>query len=172
MELWDVYDRQGNVTGKTITRGGVLLGGEYHLGASLWVVNKNGELLIQKRAMTKRIKPGVWSITGGAALAGESSVNACAREVAEEIGLAVNPQDIKLLSRSFGKDCIYDDYIIIYDFPLADLVLQKDEVSEVMWANVEKVRNLYNNGLFMLNDISELEKVMNFINKNNEGGRV
>ena len=106
MEAWDVYDRQGNRTGKIKTRYDVFEDGEYHLGASLWIVNKKGELLIQKRSPTKRINPGKWSITGGAVCAGESSEQACVREVAEEIGLILNIVEIELLSRSFGQDII------------------------------------------------------------------
>ena len=166
MEAWDVYDKQGNITGEIKTRNDVFHDGEYHLVASLWIINKNGKLLIQKRSMTKRINPGMWSITGGAVKAGESSENACVREVSEEIGLTLNPQDIELLSRSFGKDIIFDDYVIIYDFSLTEIILQADEVSEVKWASIDEIKDLFDNGQFMFDDISELDKVISYINEN------
>ena len=122
MEKWDVYDMNGNVTGKLKTRQDVFNDGEYHLGVSVWIVNKNNELLIQKRAEAKRIKPNIWSTTGGAAQAGENSETTCVREVFEEIGIIIKPQEIKLLSRSFGKDIIFDDFIVFADFPVSACV--------------------------------------------------
>ena len=152
METWDVYDNKGNTTGKTKTRNDVFLDGEYHLVVSLWILNEDGKLLIQKRTPTKRIDSGLWSIISGTAQAGESSEQACVREVAEEIGLTFCPQDIKLFSRSFGKDIIIDDYITIHNFPLTDAILQTDEVSEIKWASIEEVQILFYDGQFLNDD--------------------
>ena len=166
MEKWDVYDGQGILTGKIKNENDAFLDNEYHLGASLWIINKNRNLLIQKRAQTKRTNPGKWSITGGAAKAGENSENACVREVYEEIGLKLKPEDIKLLYRSFGKKIIFDDYVIIYDLSLADLVLQAEEVTEVKWAGIDEIKDLFSKGMFMFDDISELDKVIGYMDAN------
>jgi len=143
------------------------MNGEYHLGTSLWIVNKKGEMLIQKRALSKRINPGKWSITGGAAQAGESSEQACLREVFEEIGLQLNVQDITLLSRTYGHSIIFDDYIIFRDFSLSNATLQTDEVSEIKWANADEIKDLFYTGQFMFDDIAELDRAFAYIN--NEG---
>ena len=166
MEKWDVYDGRGNITGKVKNENDVFLDDEYHLGASLWIINKNRNLLIQKRALTKRTNPGKWSITGGAAKAGESSENACVREVFEEIGLKLKPGDIKLLSRIFGKRIVFDDYVIVYDLSLGDLVLQEEEVTEVKWAGIDEIKDLFSKGMFVFDDISELDKVIAYMDAN------
>lgn len=163
MEAWDVYDRNGERTGITKTRADVFAPGEYHLGASLWIVNAKDALLIQKRAATKRIHPGKWSITGGAVKAGEDSDAACVREVEEEIGLRLRAQDIHFLARTVGEDIIFDDYIILLDFSLADAVLQAEEVSEIKWASMAEIRALFDQGQFMFDDITELDKVTAYI---------
>jgi len=165
MEFWDVYDSQGNVTGKIKTRADEFLEDEYHLGASLWIVNHKGDLLIQKRALTKRIGPGKWGITGGAVRAGERSADGCVREVWEELGLQLKTQDIELLSRSFGKNIIFDDYVIVLDFTLTDAVLQAEEVSEIRWASVGEIRELFYKGKFMFDDISEMDGVVEYIDE-------
>ena len=162
-ERWDIYNQQGQLTGQTKTKDDIFHEGEYHLAASLWIINSKGEALIQKRAATKRINPGMWNITGGSANAGECSVHACVREVAEEIGLHFAPQDIKLLSRSFGKDCIHDDYIVFFDCDTSDTVLQPEEVTEVRWASMDEIVDLFHAGEFMFDDIGELEKVKAYI---------
>ncbi len=143
MEKWDVYDRQGNLTGRTKTREDTLLDGEYHLGVSLWIINSEGKLLIQKRAACKRIHPNKWSITSGAVLSGETSTEGCVREVGEEIGLHLQQCDIALLSRSIGKDCIFDEYAVIRDFPIEAALLQPEEVSDIKWATLQQIRELF-----------------------------
>ena len=40
----------------------------------VWIQNDKGEFLIQKRCKTKRVFPGVWSITGGGVDTGEKTV--------------------------------------------------------------------------------------------------
>ena len=165
-EFWDVYDGDGNPTGRTIKRGDTLQNGEYHLVSSLMVVNNNGEILIQKRSETKEINPGTWSITGGAARAGEKSEEACVREVYEEIGYVFDPGEIELLYRYFHEDNIFDDFIAIRDLDLNEAVLQADEVSELKWANVDEIKKLYNSGQFMFGDINLFDKTTAYINDN------
>ena len=164
-EIWDVYNRDGNITGKVKSRDDVFLDGEFHLASSLWIINNEGKALIQKRAMTKRINPGMWNITGGSANTGERSKDACIREVLEEIGLVVQLADMTLISRSFGKECIFDDYIVFYDFPLSDLTLQVNEVIDVKWVTFDEIDQLFYKGQFMFDDIDELKKVRAFVEK-------
>ena len=72
VELWDVFDENGIPTGKTALRGrSVLSPGEYHLVVHIWVISKSGLFLIQRRADDKKLMPGEWAATGGAAVAGE-----------------------------------------------------------------------------------------------------
>jgi len=163
MELWDVYDSQGNKTGRFKERGSTFDKGEYHLGTALWIINSEGKALLQKRSLTKKYNPGIWALTGGAASAGESSIEACLREVSEEIGLNLQPEDIKLLYRYFGEDCIFDDYITIRDFDIAKAVLQEEEVSELKWFTMEEIKALHGEGQFFFDVISQLDKVADYI---------
>ena len=50
MELWDIYDRNRNKTGKIIKRGERMLEGEFHLIVHIWIKNSNNEFLIQQRS--------------------------------------------------------------------------------------------------------------------------
>ena len=49
MEYWDIYDKDGNFTGKIIEKGTAFLPGEYHKAVEIWIINKDGNLLLQKR---------------------------------------------------------------------------------------------------------------------------
>ena len=67
VEIWDLYDAQGEKTGKTMIRGEAIPIGFYHIGVHIWPMNDKGELLIQRRSMGVQWKPGIWAVTGGSA---------------------------------------------------------------------------------------------------------
>ena len=91
MELWDIYDKNKNRTGRTMKRNDwCLKDDEYHLTVLGVVCREDGKFLITKRAMDKAWAPGWWEVSGGAAMAGEESIDAVRREVLEETGLDVS----------------------------------------------------------------------------------
>ena len=55
VEIWDVLDEDGNITGNTINKdeGIMMPKGMYHQGADVWILNSKKEILIQKRAPQK-----------------------------------------------------------------------------------------------------------------------
>ena len=84
MELWDIYDADKKLTGRTMKRNDwCLKNGEYHLTVLGVVARPDGKFLITKRVMTKAWAPGWWEVSGGAAQAGEASYDAVLREVRE-----------------------------------------------------------------------------------------
>ena len=98
MEYWDIYDSNKQKTGRTMKRNDwILEDGEYHLSVLGVVVRPDGKFLITKRAMDKHWAPGWWEVSGGAAMAGESSETAVRREVMEETGLDTTNADVKYL---------------------------------------------------------------------------
>ncbi len=87
MELWDIYDADKKPTGRTMRRNDFCLAeGEYHLTVLGVVARRDGRFLITKRVRTKAWAPGWWEVSGGAAMAGEESLDAVRREVKEETG--------------------------------------------------------------------------------------
>ena len=131
----------------------------------MWLVRPDGKILIQKRAAQKHIGPNKWSITGGAVRAGETSIEGCVREVEEEIGLAVRPEELELLARTYGKGIIFDDYVAVRDLPLSAFTLQVEEVGAVQWADVAEIRALFDSGEFMFDDMSEMDKLIAYMKK-------
>ena len=86
MELWDIYDAQKQKTGRTMKRNDwCLKEGEYHLTVLGVIARPDGKFLITQRVMTKSWAPGWWEVSGGAAIAGETSKEAVVREIKEEI---------------------------------------------------------------------------------------
>ena len=149
MEKWDILDCNGMPTGKTTMRGQCKLkAGEYHLVVHIWIVSPCGKFLLQRRSEQKKLMPGEWAATGGAAISGEDSYTAAGRELYEELGIESNNQDLIKLARIKRRNSLLDIWFINTDVEIDDLTLQQDEVSEAKWASREKLISMINNGEF------------------------
>ena len=133
-ELWDVYDAQGRLTGKTHLRAVPLRPDEYHLCVHVWTVNSKGEFLLTKRSENKSM-PGLWESTGGSVTAGEDSFTAALREVREETGLELEPSAGQFLVRYSGVSFHCDVWLFRQDFDLSKLRLLEGETCAAMAAD-------------------------------------
>ena len=61
MELIDIVDENDNITGEIKDRDYVHNNNLYHRHVSCFILNNNGEVLLQRRSMTKKKNPGIWS---------------------------------------------------------------------------------------------------------------
>lgn len=149
MEQWDILDKNGMPTGRTVNRKKIRLSrGEYHLVVHIWIVDSAGRTLIQRRADTKLLMPGEWAATGGAAVAGEDSVHAASRELFEELGILIKPEDMRLKARIVRKNAFLDLYVIECDVPESELCLQKSEVAEAKWITIPELKTMLDEGRY------------------------
>ena len=166
MEIWDILDSEGNKTGRTMVKGEEKVPeGFYHLGADVWIKNSENKILIQKRSPQKRLSPNVWAMTGGSVIKGETTIETIERETFEEIGVKLNIKDAKRLTRfrtgNVWVDTYFlkqrtgnvwvDTYFLKQDIDLSQIIMQKEEVSEVKWATYEEIEEIYQNGQFIKN---------------------
>ena len=152
-EIWDLYDAQGNRTGKTMMRGEEVPAGFYHLAVHIWPMNPRGDFLIQRRSPNVQWKPNLWAVTGGSAICGEDALTAAMRELKEEIGYDALPEEmhqIACLKRTNSFCCVF---CIQIDWPISSFSLQKEEVSAVAWCDKAKItRMLSDNMLYNYGD--------------------
>lgn len=148
MEKWDLYDREGRRLDRTINRGARFHSGEYHLVTHIWVVNSAGRMLIQRRSAKRRMMPNVWAITSGSAVAGEDSVAAARRELAEELGIRLPAAAFQPLGRLVRRNSLCDVYLVKRDIAVPDMKLQKEEVSQVRWVTGEQLLGMVNERRF------------------------
>jgi 8-oxo-dGTP pyrophosphatase MutT (NUDIX family) len=167
MELWDVYDCNRVRTGRTAVRGKPLLPGEYHLVVHIWIQNGRGEYLIQKRAPTVGLAPGLWASTGGSALAGEDSRDAFLREAREELGLDLSDARAQVAATITNRDWITDVWTARCEAAAPDLLLQKEEVSEARWASYDEIVKMTGEGSFW--KYSYLEALPGMFKKTEDG---
>ena len=137
-ELWDIYDKDRNFTGRKHRRGDPLSSGDYHLTVHVWLQHTDGRFLITKRAPNKGYA-GLWECTGGSALAGDDSLTAALREVKEEAGLEVLPGNGRIILDYQGWDWFTDVWLFRQHFDLDAVQLQPGETCDYRWATAEEI---------------------------------
>ena len=156
MELWDIYDKDKKPTGRTMKKNDwCLKDGEYHLTVLGVIMRPDKKFLITQRVMTKAWAAGWWEVSGGAAMAGESSLEAVKREVKEETGLDVSNADggyVFTYSRENpgeGDNYFVDIYRFEMDFDENDVSIQKEEALDWKLASPEEIAELGRQGIFL-----------------------
>lgn len=170
MEVWDVYDRDRNRTGRTIVRGDVMADGEYHLVADIWIMNTKGEVLLQKRSMEKETGPGLWCCTGGAATAGEDSAQAFVREMTEELGVSPELEHAEIAFSQTNRNYHKDIWFVRQDIPSNAFRLQKEEVEAVRWVTLEELKQVSKNSAVWWR-LSYLDTLLAFLKTKEQAGR-
>ena len=150
MELWDVYDVDRTLTGKTMERGATYEEGAFHLVVHVCVFNHKNEMLIQKRQPFKSGFSGLWDVTvGGSAVQGDNSARAAERELLGEIGLSIDLDGVPPhLTITFTPG--FDDiYLVEREVDPTTLTLQYEEVEQVRWATEEEILAMIQSGEFI-----------------------
>ena len=141
MEFNDVYDKDRNLTGEIHKRGTPWKAGQYGLVVCVWVYDDSGHLLLTRRSPGKSFA-GTWENSGGAAQAGENSLQAICRELFEETGIRAEEEKFVLLGSDRDRIAHYDFYCLRRNIPIEQIVLQPGETDAVQWATLEGIHSL------------------------------
>ena len=175
MELIDIVDENDNITGEIKDRDYVHNNNLYHRHVSCFILNNNGEVLLQRRSMTKKKNPGIWSKTGGHVDAGETVIDALKREVKEEIGLEMNDKRIFFMNKFKSTNPNYFSYGYVYvtNNKTTDFKLQLDKVDKVEYFKIEDLEKEKRNKKFTFYNwddddfYSQMKFLKEFSKKNN-----
>ena len=150
-EFLDVLDKAGNPTGEILSREEVHQRGLWHRTVHLWVLNSQGQVLLQLRAPTVHSDPNRWDISSAGHIpAGEGSLVGAVRELKEELGIDAREEEFEFLFSTTHQievgrifDRAYNDiYLIKRDIAPDDFKLQAEEVSQVRWIHWTALENL------------------------------
>jgi isopentenyldiphosphate isomerase len=168
IELWDLFDADRLPTGRTGARQDGQVDGQLHVVVHVCLFNGAGQMLIQKRTMTKQDWPGLWDFTvGGSVHAGENSRQGAMREVREELGLDLDLND-RRPSFTFNFEHGFDDfYLLRREVDLTQLAVPNDEVDEVRWADLDDVLHLVHMGRFLNYRESAVRFIFDFVDHHN-----
>lgn len=137
VERWDLLDGDGRPTGRFAVRGEPMSEGGRHLVVHVYLVNPEGRFLIQKRSMRKELYPGAWDVTGGAVLAGETSLQGALREVEEELGLRLEPEALAFIARLKCPDHFVDIWLGRTQARIEEMTPQPEEVDDLRYVSAE-----------------------------------
>ncbi|WP_158651465.1 GNAT family N-acetyltransferase [Mesobacillus jeotgali] len=150
MELWNVYDQYRHMTDRIHKRGEDMKAGDYHLVVHVWIINDDGQFLIQRRQPWKVGFPNMWDCSAaGSAVLGDDSEQAAVREAKEELGIDLDiEKGERLFTVKFSQG--FDDiWLVRQNVAIEDLHLQEEEVAEAKWASEAEIRGMVGTGEFI-----------------------
>ena len=141
MELVDLLNNRKELTGETCERNAVPEG-KYRLSIHIWIVNDKNEILIQQRSASRKMFPNMWTNTGGACIAGETSIETVFRELKEELNVIPNIDDLELIASYKRKKDYVDVWVLRQNVNITDLKFNDNEVQDAKWVTVEDWKKL------------------------------
>ena len=162
MEIWDLYSESREIIGEHV-RGAELPEGGFHLVVHVWIKNSEGKYLMTQRSAKKSSFPLMWECVGGSVIKDENSIQSAVREVKEEVGLDLIPEDGTLLFTKIRKTIdgkryndIVDVWMFTYDGDVSLDDATTDEVTQAQWMNREEIDSLRreNKLVYSIKDLS------------------
>ncbi len=142
-EMIDLLDAEGQYTGQQALRSVAHREGLFHPTVHIWCYTEDGRVLLQQRGKAKETFPMLWDVSvAGHVGSGEDLKTAAIREVAEEIGLSINPESLEKIGvfksmhqhREDLKDYEFHHcYLYKLKSPSKMLVKQESEVENLKW---------------------------------------
>lgn len=150
-ELLDVFSDNGLKHLGKMSRNVVHSNGLWHKTVHIWVRNRSGELLLQRRGFDKETHPGMWDIScAGHVGAGDTTRNAAVRECREELGCAITSDDLIFLGQLFRTyrkpdnslvdNEITDVFLLSFPVERSEVTADGEEVSEIAFIAVDEFK--------------------------------
>ncbi len=102
---------------------------------------RDRHVLLGRRAEDKRWFPGVWDLPGGHIEEGETAIEAACREIHEELGLRLAPEQLRAFD-SFATPMYQLDVFVCGDWDGEPENADRAEHAEIRWFEPEKISTL------------------------------
>ena len=157
LELIDILDENGILTGEVATRDEIHKKGLWHRAIVVAIINENNQILLQQRSEQKEKNAGMWDISvAGHISAGQDALSAAAREINEEVsvllGYRTEIKDFRYMycfrkEEKFKEDFIerqFYDFFILRTSGLDDKILhfQREEVQAVKFVELPEIQRM------------------------------
>ena len=147
MELLDVLDEEGNLTGNKEDKDIIHEKGLWHREVCALIRNRKGEYLIQKRSSNKKQSQNKLLMTAVHVYAGEDFEEAMIREIREELGIEVALEELTPLStfkEAFENETTTNNNYTRYYFyetnrKIEDYTICLEELSELKYITIEEM---------------------------------
>lgn len=141
MELVDLLNDRKELIGETCERNSVP-DGKYRLSIHIWIVNDKNEILIQQRSASRKMFPNMWTNTGGACIAGETSIETVKRELKEELNVIPIIDNLELIASYKREKDYVDVWLLRQNINIKDLKFNDNEVQAAKWLTIEEWKKL------------------------------
>lgn len=154
MELVDIYDCFGEKTGEKVSKLKAHEEGLFHKAVHVWIINKKGEVLVQRRNSNKETFPNMLDISfAGHIQSEETNIEAIKREGKEELGLDIELEKLKYLftykkewvikENSYFENEFDDVFLYEDDIKVEDCIFTDSEVSEVKYIDFRRLEMMW-----------------------------
>jgi len=150
-ELIEVLTPEGKPTGRRKPKADIHRDGDWHRAIHVWIVTPDDQILLQRRSIRKENNPGLWDVSAaGHVSAGEDLLDSAVREVREELGLTLRPDELRHIA-TLRQSCVlnrgtyfdnewYEIFIVRGAVDLRQLILQPEEVDEAALVTIGEFR--------------------------------
>ena len=153
MEYVDEVDENNNLTHKSFPKDDFHKLGKWYREVMGFVINTNGEVLIQRRSINKKGKPLEWEVCTGHVSAGELPEDAMIREFKEEIDLNITKKELIPLKITKTKDVLKKGYHYVFSYvylvktnkKIEEFHMQKEEVDQIKYIKIEELKKMIQN---------------------------
>ena len=153
--MYNVYDENGKIIDEINKKDEMNLDSDTWLKAvTCFVLNENGEVLIEKRVY-KGINPGQLDLCSGHVDINETQTQAMIRELKEELGIGleeamnvvkVSQDDLKFQIESSGKILNFLGTMYCLKRNSSKVNIQKEEIEKIVWLPLEEAFELIRSG--------------------------
>ena len=119
------------------------------------IINKDNQILLQKRADHTEKFPNLWDISiAGHVSQGDNSEQTVIKEAFEEIGVKIKEIEFidsfldKRIIGNIKENQVYDLYVIRLDFPLSKYTFNDGAVAEIKFADQQEIVRMRAKKLF------------------------
>ncbi len=147
-EIWDAYYPDGTLAGVDLIRGEEIPPQYRHAVSEVFVIHKDGTILLMQRDFAKPNYPGFWeSGAGGSVLKGETFEEGAYRELKEETGISAH--ELHPNYEVVTHDTIYKGFVCHTDAPKDSVTLQEGETIGYQWVSKEEFMGIFVTGQFV-----------------------
>lgn len=151
-EYFDILDENGNKTNKIKKRTEVHRDGDWHKAVHIWIINEQGDILLQRRSPNKDSDPSKLDIScAGHLTTGDDSITGALRELKEELDLEIEPHELNYIT-TLKRSPEYEDDFVDHEFDdvyllrtnqrIEALTYQREEISEIFFVPYKKFKEM------------------------------
>ena len=179
--MYNVYDENGKIIDEINKKDEMNLDSDTWLKAvTCFVLNENGEVLIEKRVY-KGINPGQLDLCSGHVDINETQTQAMIRELGEELGISleeamnvvkVSQDDLKFQIESSGKILNFLGTMYCLKRNSSKVNIQKEEIEKIVWLPLEETFELIKSGRTRFPKNFDYEKIFQRVRNIRDGRKI